>query len=149
MEEVKPGLREVGIDVPSTEPPTGVPHPSHPASPSAKPAPNASRWSRTKQNQPSKSKDENKPPKNKSEQTLSSGTGKKLSSKQQFMQGLRGPGLRRGSEPVGATMRRGQSGHPRGAFSPVSRSLERHYSKGNQRTTFGQDLSNMISNWGN
>ncbi|MPC25596.1 Partitioning defective 3 [Portunus trituberculatus] len=147
-EEMKPGLREVGIDVPPTDPPPGLPHPSHPAPPSARPAPNSSRWGRTKQNTlPSKSKDENKPPKNKSDQMSSSGVGTKLSAKQQFIQGLRGPGLRRGSEPVGATLRRGQSGHPRGPFSPVSRSLERHFNKGNQRTTFGQDLSNMISNW--
>ncbi|XP_045138577.1 partitioning defective 3 homolog isoform X15 [Portunus trituberculatus] len=147
-EEMKPGLREVGIDVPPTDPPPGLPHPSHPAPPSARPAPNTSRWGRTKQNTlPSKSKDENKPPKNKSDQMSSSGVGTKLSAKQQFIQGLRGPGLRRGSEPVGATLRRGQSGHPRGPFSPVSRSLERHFNKGNQRTTFGQDLSNMISNW--
>ncbi|XP_064121399.1 partitioning defective 3 homolog isoform X18 [Macrobrachium nipponense] len=40
------------------------------------------------------------------------------------------------------------SGYPRGPFSPVSRSLERHYCRSNQqRTTFGQDLSAMISNW--
>ncbi|XP_063885110.1 partitioning defective 3 homolog isoform X14 [Scylla paramamosain] len=146
-EEVKPGLREVGIDVPPTDPPPGPPHPSHPL-PGARPAPNTSRWGRTKQNTlPSKSKDENKPPKNKSDQMSSSSVGTKLSAKQQFIQGLRGPGLRRGSEPVGATLRRGQSGHPRGPFSPVSRSLERHFNKGHQRTTFGQDLSNMISNW--
>ena len=148
MEEVKPGLREVGIDVPSTEPPSGDPQPSHPAL--SRPGPNTSRWGRIKQNtHQSKSKDENKPPKNKSDQTSGSGVGTKLSSKQLFMQGLRGPGVRRGSEPVGATLRRGQAGHPRGPFSPVSRSLERQYTKGNQRTTFGQDLSNMISNWGN
>ncbi|KAG0711513.1 hypothetical protein GWK47_020469 [Chionoecetes opilio] len=73
----------------------------------------------------------------------------KLSAKQQFMQGLRGPGGRRGSEPVGATLGRGLPGHPRGTFSPVSRSLERHYAKDRRRTTFGQDLSNMISTWGN
>ncbi|KAK7086822.1 Partitioning defective 3, partial [Halocaridina rubra] len=40
------------------------------------------------------------------------------------------------------------SGYPRGPFSPITRSLERHYSRGNPpRTTFGQDLSTMISNW--
>ncbi|XP_050715946.1 partitioning defective 3 homolog isoform X5 [Eriocheir sinensis] len=139
VEEVNPGLREVGIDVPPTEPPSGAPHPSPLAPPAGRPVPNTSCWGRT-----NKAKDENKPPKNKNKSVQ----GTKPSTKQQFMQGLRGPGLRRGSEPVGATLRRGQSGgHPRGTFSPTSRSLERHYSKGNQRTTFGQDLSNMISNW--
>lgn len=88
-----------------------------------------------------------------SKQTLKSNTGNRPVLKQQLFQKRKIYG-RGGSETLNGysqwdTGRRQWSGYPRGPFSPVSRSLERHYCKGNQRTTFGQDLSNMISNWGN
>ncbi|XP_069945526.1 partitioning defective 3 homolog isoform X7 [Cherax quadricarinatus] len=155
-EEVKPGSREVGIDVSSTDPPPVVPQHTHP--PKKKKIKSDSEFKSIATNSGQSSSAISGASsslvvqqKSKSNKFFSSEGGTKPQLKQQLLQNTR-VSLRRGSEPLNSNLGRGTPkvqwcGYPRGPFSAVTHSLERHYNKGNQRTTFGQDLSNMISNW--
>lgn len=149
---MRPGSREVAIDVPASDPPPVVPQKSDtPKKNSAKPMkrdPQSKRSTITPEQSKSIVNSVNS-----SDQFFSSEVGTKPVLKQQMLQNIKVIN-KGGSETLDGYRGRGTSKvqrykYPRGPFSPVTRSLERHYSRGTQRTTFGQDLSNMISNWGN
>ncbi|ROT81382.1 hypothetical protein C7M84_025461 [Penaeus vannamei] len=145
-EEFKPGSREVGIDLPTQD---------HPSLKAKQPEPSKKSSLKTSQ-QSSVLKNHHatleiprpilKPsPKLRQKANTLVSASPKAKSKQQYAR-------KGGSETLDRTVGRGSlkghwSGYPRGPFSPITRSLERNHSKGNQRTTFGQDLSAMISNW--
>ncbi|XP_063588417.1 partitioning defective 3 homolog isoform X2 [Penaeus indicus] len=145
-EEFKPGSREVGIDLPTQD---------HPSLKAKQPEP--SKKSSLKPSLPSSVPKNHhatleiprpilKPsPKLRQKANTLVNASPKAKSKQQYAR-------KGGSETLDRTVGRGSlkghwSRYPRGPFSPITRSLERNHSKGNQRTTFGQDLSAMISNW--
>ncbi|XP_071534153.1 uncharacterized protein [Panulirus ornatus] len=155
LEELRPGSREVGIDVPSSDPPPVVPQSDTPKKICAKIMKHdpQSKGSTLTPQQSRFIVDSVKSSValQKSDQILSSEVGTKPIIKQQKLHNNK-PTNKRGSEKLDGYPGRGTSKlqwsrYPRGPFSPVTRSLERHYSRGSHRTTFGQDLSNMISNW--
>ncbi|KAG7168127.1 Partitioning defective 3-like [Homarus americanus] len=159
VEELRPGSREVGIDVPPSDPPPTVPQQSQPPKKNINQGdPESRRGSMTSGHprSPINSAKSSSLPRHKSNQNklksnqTSSEVRTKPQLKQQMLQNLKTS--RGGCEVLSGNQGRGTSkgqwsGHPRGPFSAVTRSLERHYCRGNQRTTFGQDLSTMISNW--
>ncbi|XP_045604330.1 partitioning defective 3 homolog isoform X4 [Procambarus clarkii] len=154
LEEVRPGSREVGIDVPPNDPPPVVPQQSHPTKKTKIKSDSESKSCMTTSEQASSAicgVNLSSVVQHKSNKTVNSEVGAKPQFKQQMLQNTRASS-RRASDTLASYLGRGTpkvqgSGYPRGPFSAVTRSLERHCNRGNQRTTFGQDLSNMISNW--
>ncbi|XP_066937138.1 partitioning defective 3 homolog isoform X25 [Macrobrachium rosenbergii] len=150
-EELTAGSREVGIDVPLNDPPVVRQHSEPPPKSSAQ----MSSAPGTPSTQLKNLSKVSTLPTNLYKKGKHAGTNSHSYSKSLMRQkktidrnSCQG-GSETMSEHTGKGAPRTQwSGYPRGPFSPVSRSLERHYCRSNQqRTTFGQDLSAMISNW--
>ncbi|KAK3864199.1 hypothetical protein Pcinc_030096 [Petrolisthes cinctipes] len=148
-ESVSPRCREVGIDVPPDDPPPPPPPDPHPSPRvESKFIKNKNRFSG------SRAKDD-KPRFHSKSKSYDAAEATSNVSKFSHMPAFFKNSKRRSSDTVIGRLQSGHGGsgrggtlYPRGPFSPVTRSLERHYTKGQQqRTTFGQDLSNMISSW--
>ncbi|XP_068230107.1 partitioning defective 3 homolog isoform X10 [Palaemon carinicauda] len=151
-EELTPGSREVGIDVPLNNDPPVLRHQSEPPPKSSAKISSAPGTPSIQLKNMSKG---STLPSNLYKKGKHAGNNNHSYSKSLMRQKkqIDKNSCHGGSETVGEHTGKGAprtqwSGYPRGPFSPVSRSLERHYCRSNQqRTTFGQDLSAMISNW--